>query len=208
MSSPRGCSSRVEQLRRVEHLDPRGGELDREREAVEAAADLGDRLGGLEAGCHLSRAGDEELDRLLLGKRRHRVLVLAAEVERLAARDEDRHLLRLCEQLGQPRRCLDELLEVVEQEQRPLAAQVLGEPVLGAQRLRDRRLDERGVAERRQRHPPDAVGIVLDELGRDLEREPRLARSRPPGQRHQPRPRGELDELGQLALAADERRRR
>ena len=117
-----------------EHLDPRGGQLDREREAVEAAADLGDGLGSLEAGCHLSRAGSEQRDRLLLGKRRHRVLVLGADVERLAARDEDRHLLRLCEQLGQPRCRLDELLEVVEDEQRPLAAQVLGEPVLGAQR--------------------------------------------------------------------------
>ena len=48
------------------------------------------------------------------------------------------------------------LLEVVEQEQHPALADVLGEAVLGAERLRDRLGDQRRIAQRRQRDPEDA----------------------------------------------------
>ena len=66
------------------------------------------------------------------------------------------------------------------------------------------------VLQRRQRHPPDAVGVGLRRLGRRLEREPRLPGSARPRQRQKPRSVSlqEVDDLGQLALAAEERRRR
>ena len=81
----------------------------------------------------------EEVDRLGLGKRRNRVLDLSLDAQELAARDEqgrgwDRHCEEICE-LG---RRLDHLLEVVEEEQQLALADVLGEAVLRAERLRDR----------------------------------------------------------------------
>ena len=84
------------------------------------------------------RASAEELDRLRLGQRRHRVLDLAPDPEQLAAGDEQpevRAAPRAARELG---RGLDDLLEVVEQEQQLALADVLGEAVLGAERLRDR----------------------------------------------------------------------
>ncbi len=89
-----------EQRLRREQLRAGGGELDREREAVEADADLGDRgrvrVRHGEVGLDGAGAFDEERDRLVLRERRdrgqvrgvgqverrHRVLVLAREVER------------------------------------------------------------------------------------------------------------------------------
>ena len=61
-------------------------------------------------------------------------------------------------------RCLDHLLEVVEHEQQLPLADVLGEAVLGAERLGDRLRDERGVAERREADPEDARLEARDEL--------------------------------------------
>ena len=75
------------------------------------------------------------------------------------------------------RRRLDHLLEVVEQEQQLALADVLGEAVLGAERLRDRLGHERRVAQRREADPEDAGLEGGHELGRRLEREPRLARA-------------------------------
>ena len=56
----------LEELLGRERLDARGGELEREREVVEAAADLGDGLVGLEVGLDRARPREEEADRLLV----------------------------------------------------------------------------------------------------------------------------------------------
>ena len=62
---------------------------------------------------------------------------------------------------------------------------MLGETVLGAERLGDRLGDERGVAERGEPDPEDAR-LVLGHEGRSsLEREPRLAGATRAGERHQ-----------------------
>ena len=74
----------VEDLRGREDARAGGGELERERQVVEAPAELGDRLVRLEA-----RALAEELDSLRLGERRHRVLDLAADPQQLPARDQE-----------------------------------------------------------------------------------------------------------------------
>ena len=149
-------------------------------------------------------------------ERRHRVLVLAREVDGDPARDEQLQLRRGREQVGRRGRRLDEVLEVVEDEQEPL----LGEEALEAlgdgsgaglaepERLRDRGQDERGVGDRRERDEEDALREVLDQLGGGLEREPGLARAARAGERQQahvvpPKP---LGDRGHLALAADQRR--
>ena len=107
---------------RREQLDPGGGELDRERHAVEPGGDPGDGRGVLvrdpEVRPDGDGAGDEQADRLELGddaassrrspagrlsfsrsmrartsrgdgQARHRVLLLAADPQRRAARHED-----------------------------------------------------------------------------------------------------------------------
>src|SRR5207249_4629409 len=69
----------LEDLGRGERPRARCGELDRERERVEAGAELRDVLGGLEPG-----ALAEERDRLGLGKRRDGILDLALHAQELA----------------------------------------------------------------------------------------------------------------------------
>ena len=87
--------------------DPRRGELDRQRQAVEADADLGDRrrvlVRDLEPGPHRPSALDEQRDRLVLGElrqrrkvgrvrqaeRRNRVLLLARHLQRASAAGQD-----------------------------------------------------------------------------------------------------------------------
>ena len=75
------------------------------------------------------------------------------------------------------RRGLDHLLEVVEQEEHLPLADVLGEPVLRAERLRDRLRHERGLAEGGEPDPEDTRLVRRDELRRGLESEPGLARA-------------------------------
>ena len=65
-----------------------------------------------------------------------------------------------CREIG---RCLDHLLEVVEQEQHLALADVLGQAVLGTERLRDRLRDERRIAQRGQADPEDARLVLGDE---------------------------------------------
>ena len=118
------------------------------------------------------------------GKRLDRVALLGLEVQRLAARDEHLRVGRAGEQRGDRRRGLDDLLEVVEKdEQRACSRRGRSGRRPRRPTLPDRALDECGVAERLERHPEDAVGEVLDRLGRELEREPRLAAPAGPGQR-------------------------
>jgi hypothetical protein len=109
-------------------------------------------------------------------------------------------------------RSLDDVLAVVEDEQRALRLQVRGQRLqqravrLGAHAEQLRRLadDERRVADRRQVDEPDAVGERGQLRGGDLEREPCLAEAAHAEQRHQAG-RAEMRlHLALLALAADE----
>ncbi len=93
------------------------------------------------------------------------------------------------------------------EDEQPLVRDVLDQPVVGADRGSDRALDEGGVAERLQRNPEDTVGELLDRLGRELEREPRLAASAGARERDQPMLAKELTCLLELALPPDERGR-
>ena len=144
------CASRSRICAGERTLRAGGGELECERQVVEPAAELGDRLVRLEP-----RALAEELDRLRLGERRHRVLDLAADPQQLPARDQEPQVGAGLEQLRELGRRLDDLLEVVEQQQKLALADVLGEAVLRPERLRDRLGHERGVAEGGKADPED-----------------------------------------------------
>ena len=81
-----------------------------------------------------------------------------------------------------------------------------GGVAVGADRVRNRRKDERRVAERRERDEPHAVGEGMRRLARNGEREPRLADAARPGDRHRSGSVEErLQDVGELLLAPDER---
>src|SRR2546430_7893311 len=77
-------AQRVEDLLGSEDARPGGGELDGERQLVQAPAELGDHPVRLEP-----RALAEELDRLRLGQGRDRILDLTADPQELPARDQE-----------------------------------------------------------------------------------------------------------------------
>jgi len=126
---------------RRQQLRPGGGKLDRERNAVEAPADLGDggrvlgrqleaRPYGLHAldeqrdgGRTAERMGIVDVQVVRQGQGRHPVFVLAADAQRRLARDEEAELRCGGEQLGHEGRRGQDLLEVVEHEQRGAAAE-------------------------------------------------------------------------------------
>ena len=110
-------------------------------------------------------------------ERRHRVFLLAGDVQGLAAGDEDVEVRARAEQFGDVGRRCDDLLEVVQQHEHRLVADVLGEAVRRAERLRRGRQHELRMAQRRERHPPDTVGIGLRRDCRRLRRQPRLTRA-------------------------------
>jgi hypothetical protein len=102
-------------------------------------------------------------------------------------------------------RGIDDLLEVVEQQQQLLAAKLVLELGLRTDRRRDRRDDERRIADRREPDPPDSVAEVFDCLGGDLEREPRLADSAGTRDCHKASAAAKQPEhVGKLLLAADQ----
>ena len=106
-------------------------------------------------------------------------------MERFAAGHQDVEPRTRREQLGDVRRRREHLLEVVEQQKQRLVGDVLGDAVLRAERLACGRQHELVVAERRERHPPDAVRVLLGEHRRGLRRESRLAGATRAGQRQQ-----------------------
>ena len=106
---------------------------------------------------------------------------------------------------------VEQLLEVVEHEQQRAVVQlrVQRRVVSDAERVRDRRNEQRRVGHRREVDEHGAVSQRRRELLGDGERESRLARAAGAGQRHEPRVRAKQrrDRRG-LDPPADERRRR
>jgi hypothetical protein len=192
-----------EDLRRGEDARPRSRELDRERQVVQTAAELGHGLVRLEPG-----ARREELDRICLGEREHRVLHLAANAQQLSRRDEQLEIWTGLEQLCELGRALDHLLHVVEEEQQLALGHVLGEAVLRAERLRDRPHDERRLVQRGEPDPEDAAPEIRDELGGSLDREPCLAGTAGAAESNQAGVADDRDHLGHLPLPPDEARHR
>jgi len=155
------------------------------------------------------RALAEERDGLRRNEGRHLVLHLALHSQELTARADKGEVGAGLEKHGQLRRCLHHLLEVIEQQEQLAHPDVLGEPVLRAEGLRDRLGHEGGVAERSQPDPEDTALVLGHERRRRLDREPRLPRAAGAGKRQQPRSVLDArDHLCELSLSADERARR
>ncbi len=158
-----------QQRRRWQHPGARRGQLDRQRQAVEPRADLGDdRFGRLVQRkrrivhpCPL----DEEGHRVgSQRQRRHRVLPLAGQAQRGAAGDEHRQVVGIPHQRGDQRGRVEDLFEVVEQQQQAPGLEEGAQPLphlrvpslAQPQGRADRRDDQFGtgdVGESDERHP-------------------------------------------------------
>jgi hypothetical protein len=182
----------------------RGGELHGQGQIVEPAAELGDVLVGFEP-----RPDAEQLHRLGLRQRRYGILGLAVDPQQLPAGHDQAEVRTRPQQRGQLGRRFDYLLEVVQEQEQLPPADRRGEIFLGAQRLRDRLDNQRGIVERRQADPEDTRLQLPHQLGRRLDRESRLAGPARPGQGDEPSPAADqLDDVRDLALAAQEGARR
>ena len=231
----RAVEPRADRVRR-EDAHARRCQLDRERQSLESRADRGHRAGVVvgedEVGLHGSCALDEEHDRVVLersrgvhrcrltwcGQRHHLVRPLVRDVEGLAARGDDRHARGSREEGGDVRCRADDLLQIVEDEQdlatHEIGAQRRVDRLAGllpqAERLRDRRQHELGIANGREEHGEGTVVEPLDELRGCLHRETRL--SGPAGARQRQEACLPLAEpardLRELALTADQPMRR
>jgi hypothetical protein len=127
-------------------------------------------------------------------------------VQRLAAGDERLRVRRARQQLGDRRRGLHDLLEIVEEHEQPLVADVLEQLALRADPGLDGVSDERRISKGLERNPVDAVGEGFGPVRGDLQREPRLPAAARTGERHQPAGAHQLAELSELPRTPDERR--
>lgn len=121
-----------------EHAEPGGGEFDGEREAVEAQTDLGAGRGGLvvgvdaEAGPGGGAPVGEQPQRDGLGQRLDGPQQLPRYAEGFAAGGQHRQLRAALQQFrDEAGGGLDDVLAVVEDQQHPALAAVLGEPLDG-----------------------------------------------------------------------------
>jgi hypothetical protein len=194
----------LEDLRRRQDLDPRRGELDRQGKTVEPPADLAHCGVGLELGIHRQGACGEERDGVAVWQRGNRILPLRGDAQRFAARDQELHRCRCVEQPCDARRRVDHLFEVVDGEQHAFRRQVVREVGGDTYRLSDRRLDQLGIGDRRERAPEDTVDVLVGCVGRDLHGQPRLACAAWADERHQAVLAKERRRLLELSFATHE----
>ena len=131
----------LEDLPGRQDAHPCGSKLDGERQIVERPAELAGDLVWLRF-----RTGIEEFDALAIREGQDWVMNFAPHAQEFAARDEEMEVGAALDERGEFRRRFDDLLDVVEQEQQLALADVLGETVFCAERVRDRVCDERGLA--------------------------------------------------------------
>mgnify|MGYP007135457263 CR=1 FL=1 len=214
-------------------LEPRGGELDRQRDAVETAADPRQSRGVLrrhrKRGINRGRALRKQPHRLARhqgrpgrhdGRRRHREggdvkRLLLRHGQRLAARCQDAHgRARFEDRANEVRGGGADVFATVEDQQEMFRGGERGQGF--EQRLpwffRDSEdrggglHDEAWIGERRELHEPHAVGIRVEQTGGDLQRKPCLPAAADGGEGEQPRGTEQTCHLGDLVLAADEAR--
>src|SRR5438552_93909 len=123
-----------------------GGELERERQVIQLSAELLNDWAGLEPGIRRPRPSDEELDRILSLKRRDRICLLTGKAKHLAARYEQLTVRACGDHLRQVTGCIDEMLEVVENQEKPSVSDALSQTVCGPKRLSGRFEHELRVA--------------------------------------------------------------
>ena len=180
----------VEDLAGGEHVHARGGQLDGQRDAVEAPADVLDDSAVRVARVELPvpRAGpvDEQLHALSRHHGRDAEHDLAGNAERLLAGGHHLQAAAGLQQEGDELRARgQDVLAVVEDQQQGLGGEGLGEGrvevatalLSDAERRGDHVRKLGGVRHRRQLHQPDPVGEPVDRLGRHLHGQARLARA-------------------------------
>ena len=194
--------------------NPRRGQLDRQRDAVQALADLQDGRGVGRGECKARRGRgcplDEQPDGFVLGQRlraeadgadigqgqgRHAEGHFAGDPQRFAAGGQDGQLRAgLQQRICQAGAGLDHVLAVVQDQQQlllsrdiPAAASIAWGPVSSRRpRARAVTVGHQGrVGQRGQLHQPDAVSELLHQPGRGLQRQAGLAGAARAGQRHQ-----------------------
>jgi hypothetical protein len=101
-----------------------GRQLDRERQPVDASADLDNGRRRAESGSNRTSAFDEEHFSVVVGQRLDRVALLELQVQRFAARDEHLRARGGGEQRRNRGRGLDYLLEVIEKDEQRLVRDV------------------------------------------------------------------------------------
>ena len=197
----------LEQLRRRKGGDARSRELDRQWEPVDAVADLPDHRIGLEASVRCEAALDEELHCVVGIERQDSILGLASQAESRAARDQYAKVLGFREQARHESTCLQEVLEVVEDEQESAAGECFDEvlPRVTADGFGDGTLDQLGSSQRSELDEVDAVAERVDEAGGGREGKARLAAAARAGKRHEPRGLNQTGHLLEFTLASDER---
>ena len=163
----------LEQRRRAQRAEPRCGELQRERQSIEPAADRAGRLVRLEVRADGPCTLSEQVDRVVGRQSIEGVLELAGDSERCAAGHEHLRPWRRHEQLRHRGGRVQQVLEVVDEQQGVPVVQ-LGD-IVYADRRGDGGGDQLGLTHAGERHEEHAAGEVADELGRHLETEPRLA---------------------------------
>ena len=162
--------------------------------------------------------GGEQRHAVVRDERRHRPHLLALELQPLPARHEQGHGGRLQQSRDVGRGLRQQVLGVVEEHELPLAREGVDDGVrqgavgflLEPQRLRHGGDDEGRVAERRERHPDEPVRETLGGLRAGLQRKTCLSRPARARQCEQPNVLAleQLDDVAQLQLATEERRRR
>jgi hypothetical protein len=153
---------------------------------------------------------DEEPPRLGPFEHRHRVDVLALHPQPLPTRHEDvgtRAFRQYGRHLG---RGLDDVLEVVQHEQKPASVDELGQRPAASEYASRGRADIGGIRKRRERNPPHAVRVGLCRLASRLQGETRLSRSACTREREQAGvlPHEKLPHLREFVLAAEKLGRR
>ncbi len=214
-----------------EQLDPRRGQLDRQRQPVQPGADRRDVCGvavsDRETGPYHLRLLGEQHRRAARrhlrgaatarnGQRRHRQLVFSPDMQRAPGCGQDHQPGRGRQQRRRHRGGAVKLLQVVQHQQGAAFAQVTGHhvragPVAGHVQAPGNRLPHHlAVTDRRQRDEIPAVRECLVQRRGGGQGQPGLADAARAGQRHQPDVRaGHGGAQGrQLVAAADQRRHR
>ena len=216
-----------------QHVHPRRGQFNRQRDAVEPVADLGHGrrllVGQTERPEGSLRSLDEQPHRRVLhqllgwrevaevGQRERRQAQgdLTSDTQKFAARGQDAELgTRPQQPLGERRASVDQVLAVIQHEQERPGAQVLRQssrersatPFMEAEHQGHRLRHHGRVDQRRQFHQPDAVRVPWQDIGRNVQGEPRLPDPRRAGQGQEPRGPQQAGDLGLLVLTADKTR--
>ena len=217
---PEAIVEAVQDLGQRQRAQPGRRELDRQRHTVEPLTDLGDGdgvvLGDGEVGAREPSPVGEQLDSLV-GERQGRHLPhrFPGDTERLPARGQHGDSRCRPEQRRHERGArAEDVLAVVEHHEESAVAD---EPQQGVRRGAARFVGQPehagrgdghgvGVGHRSQVDEPDAVVVVADHAGSDMDRQPRLARAAGSAEGDEPVRGQGVTQIRRLGLAPDEGR--